>query len=144
MRVVSIHIIQKTIRIDVLHPHWHAYQSQAKRVGQINVMRIKLPTVAVCNGPALIRITLMRIQCGRMQRALLRIIMRIVGLVWTGLYTVIINTRVENIHMVLLNRNTTLQDIGKTKASFKFKYQTRIFWQIVELLQNLATLFHPL
>ena len=38
--------------------------------------------VVVWNGPALIRITLMRIQCGRMQRALLRIIMRIVGLVW--------------------------------------------------------------
>ena len=36
----------------------------------------KLPTVAVWNGPALIRITLMRIQCGQMQRALLCIIMR--------------------------------------------------------------------
>ena len=33
---------------------------------------------------ALLRI-IMRIQCGRMQRALLRIIMRVVGLVWTGL-----------------------------------------------------------
>ena len=41
-------------------------------------MRIKLPMVAVWNGPALIRIALMRIQCGRMQRSLLRIIMRIV------------------------------------------------------------------
>ena len=57
--------------------------------GQIKVMRIKLPMVAVWNGPALIRITLMRIQCGRMQHALLRIIMRIVGLVWTGLNTVL-------------------------------------------------------
>ena len=35
-------------------------------------MRIKLPMVAVWNGPALIRITPMRIQCGRMQHALLR------------------------------------------------------------------------
>ena len=50
-------------------------------------MRITLPTVAVCNGPALIRITLMRIQCGRMQHALLRIIVHIIGLVWTGLNT---------------------------------------------------------
>ena len=32
-----------------------------------------------------VHIILMCIQCGRMQRALLRIIMRIVGLVWTGL-----------------------------------------------------------
>ena len=48
-------------------------------------MRINLPTVAVWTGPALVRITLMRIQCGRMQRALLRIIVRIVGLVWAGL-----------------------------------------------------------
>ena len=47
---------------------------------------IKLPTVVVWNGPALIRITLMCIQCGWMQRALLHIIMRIIGLVWTGLY----------------------------------------------------------
>ena len=31
MRVVSVHIIKKTtIRIDVLRPHRHAYQSQAK------------------------------------------------------------------------------------------------------------------
>ena len=36
---------------------------------------IKLPAVVVWNGPALIRITLMRIQCGRMQHALLRIVM---------------------------------------------------------------------
>ena len=47
-------------------------------------MRIKLPMVVVWNGPALIRITLMRIQCGQMQCTLLRIIMRIVGLMWTG------------------------------------------------------------
>ena len=45
---------------------------------------MKLPTVAVWNGPTLIRITLIRIQCGRMQHALLHIIMGIVGLVWTG------------------------------------------------------------
>ena len=38
-------------------------------------MRIKLTMVAVFNGPTLIRITLIRIQCGWMQRALLRIIM---------------------------------------------------------------------
>ena len=36
--------------------------------GQIKVMRIKLPAVAVWNGPALIRISLMHIQCGQMQR----------------------------------------------------------------------------
>ena len=53
--------------------------------GLIKVMRIKLPTVAVWNGPALIRITRMHIQCGRIQHELLRIIMSIVGLVWTGL-----------------------------------------------------------
>ena len=40
--------------------------------------------MVVRNGPFLIRITLMRIQCGRMQRALLRNIMHIVGVVWTG------------------------------------------------------------
>ena len=65
--------------IFLYRPHWHAYQSQAKYAGRakIEVMRIKLPTVAVWNGPALIHITLMRIQCGRMQHALLRIIMHI-------------------------------------------------------------------
>ena len=31
----------------------------------------------------------MRIQCGRMQRTVLHIIMRIVGLVWTGLQNIV-------------------------------------------------------
>ena len=77
MRVVSAHFIQKPNRID---------ESQAKHLGRYAVMQIKLPlTEAVWNGPALICITRMCIQCGRIQCALLRIIMCIVGLVWTGL-----------------------------------------------------------
>ena len=39
-------------------------------------MQIKLPTVVVWNGPTLIHIALMRIQCGRMQSALFRIKIR--------------------------------------------------------------------
>ena len=47
--------------------------------------------------PALIRITAMRIQCGRMQHALLRIIMCIVGLVWTGLKSTILTAALASI-----------------------------------------------
>ena len=63
MRVVSVHIIQKPNRIDALHPHCMTTKAKLSD-GQIRVMQIKLPTVAVWNDPALIRITVMRIQCG--------------------------------------------------------------------------------
>ena len=75
-------------------------------------MQIELPTVAVWNGPALMRITLMCVQCGRMQLALFRIIMRIVGLVWTGLKTLLAN-------VPFLLRLQVLQK--KTTTTFKYQ-----------------------
>ena len=92
--LASCAIVKKLLRSAVIflyRPHRHAYQAKLNTRAD-KVMRIKLPMVAVWNGPALIRITLMRIQCGRMQRALLRIIMRIVGLVWTGLNLAIVTS----------------------------------------------------
>ena len=83
MRVVSVHIIQKPNRIDALRPHRTPTKVKLNTWAfTCNANKTKLPTVVVWNGPALIRITLIRIQCGWM---LLRITMRIVGLVWTGL-----------------------------------------------------------
>ena len=89
MLVVSVHIIQKPNRIDALLPHCTPTKAKLNAWAKC-IMQIKLPTVAVGNGPALLCITLMYIQCGWMQHALLRIIMRIVGLGWTDLYFVIL------------------------------------------------------